>query len=97
MASHLACQKVYYLSYDLHLDFHLLKDVFFTSHNLLCLLLAILASFVVPSSLRLQEYWTRLQTLSLKMPKEKKYPTSQGLPEFFFLKLNLKLKTMPIL
>lgn len=47
----------------------------FTSNNLLSLLLAILASLLVPSSLKLQEYWTRLQTLSLKMSKEKEKST----------------------
>lgn len=45
---------------------HLLKGVFYTSNNLFSLLLAILAFLLVPDSLRIQECWNSLQTLSLK-------------------------------
>lgn len=86
MASRLTCQEFYYLFYVLHLDFHLLKDVFFTPNNIFSLLLAILASLLALSSLRLQEYWTRLQTLFLKMLKEKEKNTQllESSQNFFF-------------
>lgn len=90
---YLACQKVYYLFYVLYLDFHLLKVVFFTSNHFLTLLLAMLATLLVPGSLRFQQYWTRLQTLSLKMPKEStKVLKSCQNPFFFFFPILNKIR-----
>lgn len=76
---------------------HLLKGVFYTSNNLLSLLLGMLASLLVPGSLRLQDCWTRLQTLSLK---RKTKQLSWKRPELlfnFYSDFSVKLKSVPTL
>lgn len=76
---------------------HLLKGVFYTSNNLFNLLLAMLASLLVPGSLRLQECWTRLQTLSLKRKGMQLLERGQNCYLSFTSDFSVKLKSVPTL